>query len=301
MNKIITKLQSKRGVSIMLALLLFLICVLAGTAALTAARANIGRHSYMRESQQQYLAVSSAAKLIREQLNGMEIRTRYTLTASDWDDPNDLTDGLNNDFSITGATVSHSAFEYYRNDTLEPNPTGTILQFFSGDTGLETMETMIQNAFYNAVKSNPGGVPWATYTDEGSLSHIIDEFDFDITCDEIKDEDEDDKKMKVNVHVKIEDAKTDYVDEKDVKITVTAKNYDYVIEMSGKIEINVPAPEITQRRTEERELDPALFPGFKTIFDVIEVCEQTSDTTVKFTVEDSFTRKAKTAGGGDTP
>lgn len=293
MNNIITKLQSKRGVSIMLALLLFLICILAGTAALTAARANIGRHKYMRESQQQYLAVSSAAKLIREQLDGMEIRTRYTLKADAWNDPDFVMGG---DFSISHAEVSHPAFEYYLDGTIEPNTNGTILQFFSGDTGLETM---IQNAFYNAVKSNPGGVPWATYTDEGSLSHIIDEFDFDITCDEIKDET--DGKMKVNVHVKIEDAKTDYVDEKDVKITVTAKNYDYVIEMSGKIEINVPAPEITQRRTEERELDPDLFPGFKTIFDVIEVCEQTSDTTVKFTVEDSFTRKAKTAGGGDTP
>ena len=298
MNNIITKLQSKRGVSIMLALLLFLICVLAGTAALTAAHANVGRHNYMRESQQQYLAVSSAAKLIREQLDGMEIRTRYTLTADEYDGWNDPAIYPGGDFSIRNASVDNSGFDYYLDGTIEPNTNGTILQFFSGDTGLETM---IQNAFYNAVKSNPGGVPWATYTDEGSISHIVDEFDFDIICDEIKDEDEDDKKMKVNVHVKIENAKTDYDGEKDVKITVTAKNYDYFIEMNGKIEINVPAPEIIRRRTEERELDPTLFPGFKTIFDVIEECGQTSDTTVKFTVEDSFTRKAETAGGGDTP
>lgn len=67
MQKIKAKLNSKRGVSLMLALLLFLLCALSGAAAITAAGSNIGRYSYMREYQQEYLTVSSAAKLLKAQ------------------------------------------------------------------------------------------------------------------------------------------------------------------------------------------------------------------------------------------
>lgn len=67
MQKIKAKLNSKRGVSLMMALLLFLMCALSGAAAITAAGSNIGRYSYMREYQQEYLSVSSAAKLLKTQ------------------------------------------------------------------------------------------------------------------------------------------------------------------------------------------------------------------------------------------
>lgn len=67
MQKIKAKLNSKRGVSLLLALLLFLLCALSGAAALTAAGSNIGRYSYMIEYQQEYLSVSSAAKLLKAQ------------------------------------------------------------------------------------------------------------------------------------------------------------------------------------------------------------------------------------------
>lgn len=62
------KLKSRRGASIVIALLVLLICVTAGTAALTAAGANLGRYTHMRTDQQRYLAVSSAAKLVRSEL-----------------------------------------------------------------------------------------------------------------------------------------------------------------------------------------------------------------------------------------
>lgn len=67
MQRIKAKLNSKRGVSLMMALLLFLMCALSGAAAITAAGSNIGRYSYMREYQQEYLSVSSAAKLLKTQ------------------------------------------------------------------------------------------------------------------------------------------------------------------------------------------------------------------------------------------
>lgn len=62
------KLKSCRGASIIIALLVLLICVTAGTAALTAAGANLGRYTHMRADQQRYLAVSSAVKLVRSEL-----------------------------------------------------------------------------------------------------------------------------------------------------------------------------------------------------------------------------------------
>lgn len=70
MRRAARKLKSRRGASIIIALLVMLICITAGTAALTAASANAGRYTHMAEDQQRYLAVSSAVKLIREELCG---------------------------------------------------------------------------------------------------------------------------------------------------------------------------------------------------------------------------------------
>ena len=67
-RKVKEKLNSKRGASVVLALFLLLVCTFAGTSALTAARANVGRYSTMRETQQDYLSVTSAAKLIIEDI-----------------------------------------------------------------------------------------------------------------------------------------------------------------------------------------------------------------------------------------
>lgn len=68
MKAVLKKLNNKRGVSIMLALFLFIICALAGTAAVTSANANRGRYAYLRHYQQEYLAVTSAAELIKGQM-----------------------------------------------------------------------------------------------------------------------------------------------------------------------------------------------------------------------------------------
>lgn len=67
MKTIIKKLNSKRGVSIVMALLLALICLFAGAAALTAASSNIGRYEHLRKDNQEYLSISSAARLLSEQ------------------------------------------------------------------------------------------------------------------------------------------------------------------------------------------------------------------------------------------
>ena len=69
-RKLKTKLQERRGASITFALLLFLVCAVVGSVVLTAGTAAGGRVSLMTEQDQRYYAVSSAAGLFRDALDG---------------------------------------------------------------------------------------------------------------------------------------------------------------------------------------------------------------------------------------
>lgn len=77
---VMRKLRSRRGMSIIMGLLLLLVCVTAGAAALTSAASNAGRYTHMRRDQQRYLAVSSAARLVRDQLCEGEYNASASLT-----------------------------------------------------------------------------------------------------------------------------------------------------------------------------------------------------------------------------
>nr|WP_294681535.1 hypothetical protein [uncultured Anaerotignum sp.] len=68
MNSIKRKMKSTGGASIIIALLFFLICSAVGVSVLVAAKANASRIVSQRESERSYLAVRSAAMLMREKL-----------------------------------------------------------------------------------------------------------------------------------------------------------------------------------------------------------------------------------------
>lgn len=74
------KLQSNRGMSILMGLLLLLVCATAGAAALTSAASNAGRYTHLRQDQQRYLAVASAARTVRDELCKGEYEVSATLT-----------------------------------------------------------------------------------------------------------------------------------------------------------------------------------------------------------------------------
>lgn len=76
------KWNSRRGASMVLSLLVLLVCVTAGVAALTAAGANAGRYTHMRADQQRYLAVASAVRTVREELAGQSFSASAKLTQS---------------------------------------------------------------------------------------------------------------------------------------------------------------------------------------------------------------------------
>nr|WP_297706949.1 hypothetical protein [uncultured Butyrivibrio sp.] len=72
-NKIMNKLRSEKGASITFALLLFLVCAVLSSVILAAATAAAGRMSKIAESDQRYYAVTSAAELLKDLLDGKSV------------------------------------------------------------------------------------------------------------------------------------------------------------------------------------------------------------------------------------
>lgn len=73
-----SKLQNNHGVSILLALLFFLICSFIGSSVLVAAANNISKYQTMRDTNQYYLLVSSMAKMIKEDIADKTYTQSYT-------------------------------------------------------------------------------------------------------------------------------------------------------------------------------------------------------------------------------
>ena len=87
-NRIFGKLHSRRGASFLLALLFFLICALVASAVLMAAASNAGRIRSARTEHQLYLTVSSAARLLCDELTDCEYRGSYHY----WEQPREVLD-----------------------------------------------------------------------------------------------------------------------------------------------------------------------------------------------------------------
>ena len=80
-TKLKEKLHSRRGASITFALLLFMVCAAIGSVVLASATATAGRASGNYEYDQRYYAVTSAAELLRETLDGQSVTFKVTKTS----------------------------------------------------------------------------------------------------------------------------------------------------------------------------------------------------------------------------
>lgn len=96
------KLNSRRGASFLLALLFFLVCGLVASSVLMAASSNAGRSRSSREEHQTYLAISSAVRLLCDELNAAEYRGQYHY----WE----TTDTVENEDGTT-TTITHRYLE----------------------------------------------------------------------------------------------------------------------------------------------------------------------------------------------
>lgn len=72
------KLKSDRGASMLLALVFLFFALSVGAVVLTAATVSAGRLTRVQKQEQQYLAVQSAARLIKDELTGFAFLGQYT-------------------------------------------------------------------------------------------------------------------------------------------------------------------------------------------------------------------------------
>lgn len=80
MNEVQRKLYDRSGATLTVALLFFIMCAAAGSVILAAATTSTGRLSQLQASDQNYYAVVSAAKLIRDEIDGQTISVGQTET-----------------------------------------------------------------------------------------------------------------------------------------------------------------------------------------------------------------------------
>ena len=78
MNEVQRKLHDRSGATLTVALLFFIMCAAAGSVILAAATTSTGRLSQLQASDQNYYAVVSAAKLIRDEIDGQTISVGQT-------------------------------------------------------------------------------------------------------------------------------------------------------------------------------------------------------------------------------
>lgn len=78
MNAVQRKLQDRSGATLTVALLFFIMCAAAGSVILAAATTSTGRLAELQASDQNYYAVVSAAKLIRDEIDGETIGVKQT-------------------------------------------------------------------------------------------------------------------------------------------------------------------------------------------------------------------------------
>lgn len=80
MNAVQRKLHDRSGATLTVALLFFIMCAAAGSVILAAATTSTGRLTELQASDQNYYAVVSAAKLIRDEIDGQTISVGQTET-----------------------------------------------------------------------------------------------------------------------------------------------------------------------------------------------------------------------------
>lgn len=77
---IIRKIKSRKGASLSIAMLLFMVCAVVGGIILAAATAAGGRVNELAEADKRYYSVTSAAELLAEAISGKEITIEQTMT-----------------------------------------------------------------------------------------------------------------------------------------------------------------------------------------------------------------------------
>ncbi len=140
-NAVGKKLSSQAGASLLIALVYFLTAMTVGAVVLTAASTNAGRLARNRREQQDYLAVASAALLVKEDFRGTVLTVGYkrvvTITTRTYEDPEtgqpQTETSTSTDYSRTPAVLTGGS------ELLRDKPEDDLAQlYYSTVTALRT-------------------------------------------------------------------------------------------------------------------------------------------------------------------
>ena len=142
------KLHSQSGASILLALLLFLVCAMVAASILAASVSNAGKARSNRVEQQKYLTLSSAIRLVAEEIEKAEYRGRYNVY--EWTDVITTTVTITNADGTVSTTSTSESRNYFWCEQMEAEPGDTTdpKQFVCGDlTALIPLEKELDEIF----------------------------------------------------------------------------------------------------------------------------------------------------------
>ena len=166
------KLQSQRGASLSMALMLFLVCTVVASIVIVAGSAVAGRLSQLRGMEKSYYNVTSAAKLLGEELKGDADHTlQVTVTRSkDGENWSTTINGKDGPYNKNNSTLFEllTCDLFYSNDAVhKPSEDLTAGRSVSSDQVLGTFDTSVTppspldldftEAKYNAFDITPKG------------------------------------------------------------------------------------------------------------------------------------------------
>lgn len=309
MKKLLAKLNSRSGASILLALLLFLVCALAGAAAITASASNVGRYSYLEGDQQQYLSAASAAKLIRSQLDGLKAEGTYSVEISaaekaEKDSSDIIVQTSIDENGFTKAELIYNnvpkptfSARYSRNNKEIPDSDKDIVRYFKTD-----FEKAFEQAFYSYLTKLPESDPtdidkfWkksiGNYEDyKGKLNDFVGKYSLELYCEEMDGDEPVNIEIEITPPAKIS-GDTDDKEFKDFPFTATISLKETKFEMTGELEAEVSETvknvETVYREYEMEDTGPRVDPTqpnptVKTqcIDNMVTKCEVTASLTFK--------------------
>ena len=148
------KLKSKNGVSVLMALFLFLACAVVGSVVLTSATAAAGRRVQLDISDQRYYSVDSAAGVIRDAITKKSITVMRECSTT----THKTYDLLQDEFGVSKKTGTHSTvydpvFRTYLPDAGEDlaDVTGNDLLYFAAANLIPGLTTDGMGGFFSDI------------------------------------------------------------------------------------------------------------------------------------------------------
>ena len=156
MGKVLRKLQSNNGATLMLALLFFIVCAVTGSMILTSASAASGRLKGMNKQDQNYYAVSSAVTFLEKTLCSEDkyIRARDSLETIVEKETITHADGEEEEIEVTRYIYEEPKLYNMEGDTEKLELTSGILFELLTDDGIDSEDDRIT---YFKEKSSANG------------------------------------------------------------------------------------------------------------------------------------------------